>query len=100
MDEVEVKGFVRAVDEIQAKKSKPTDKIFRGSDGAMYSALEMQALMSEVWSNNACMGYVIMALEELKYSEDEIKRIVAAVRNGFEWTTLQEADTHYCRSEY
>jgi hypothetical protein len=95
--EIEAKGF-RKVD--GAEQSKPTDKVYKGQDGIMYSALELQAMMNEPWSNNACMGYVIMALEALKYPEEDIKKIIAEMKYGFDMSTIGEANQHYCKSPF
>jgi Holliday junction resolvasome RuvABC DNA-binding subunit len=55
----------------------------------------------ELWTNSACFGYVIKALESLGYKPDEIQRVVNEMKyEGFEWTTLEEAEQHYQRSSY
>ena len=96
MDEIKVTGY----QSITKADAKPTDKVFRGDDGEMYSALELQALMSEAWSNNACLGYTILAMESLEFQEAKIKSIVRAMHMCFDAYTLSEADQHYCKGPY
>ena len=55
----------------------------------------------EMWSNGACLGYVIAALERLSYKPEEIQKIVSEIKGeGFDWTTLHEAEKHYQNSPY
>lgn len=55
----------------------------------------------EPWSNGACLGYVIDALERLGYPEGEIQKIVNEIKYvGFDETTVRAADRHYCSSPY
>lgn len=55
---------------------------------------------TNIWSNGACLGYVIAALENLDYSPDEIRRIVRSTKNAFDWTSVDEAEKHYNHSQY
>lgn len=55
---------------------------------------------TNVWSNGACLGYVIKALENLEYDTDEIRRVVRSMKNVFDWTSVDEAEKHYNRSQY
>lgn len=52
------------------------------------------------WSNNACLGYAIKGLENLDYSEDEIKKIVRAIYLAFDMTSVPEAKKIYENSSY
>lgn len=47
----------------------------------------LAALLSEPWSNGACRGYVIYAMENCGFKPADIK-------------TLQEAEEHYQNSPY
>ena len=38
---------------------------------------ELAALLSQPWSNNACRGYVIYAMENCGFSSQDIRRVVA-----------------------
>jgi len=61
---------------------------------------ELQALLFEQWSNGACLGYVIKAMENLVYQPKDIQEAVSEMKWLFEITTLDEADRHYCNSPY
>ena len=54
----------------------------------------------EPWTNAACLGYVISALEKLDYSTDEIWRVTAEMKELFDWLSLDEAKAYYCGSPY
>lgn len=36
----------------------------------------LSAMMAEPWSNNACRGYVIYAMENCGFSHEDIRRVV------------------------
>ena len=36
----------------------------------------LSAMMAEPWSNNACRGYVIYAMENCGFSSEDIRRVV------------------------
>lgn len=55
---------------------------------------------TEVWSNNACLGYVIDALERSGYESAEIQKIVSVLKESFDFLSLDEAAEHYCHSQY
>ena len=38
---------------------------------------ELAALLSQPWSNGACRGYVIMAMENCDFSGEDICRVMA-----------------------
>lgn len=63
-------------------------------------AFEFLSQVTEIWSNDACLGYVILALEELEYPPDQIQEVVNAVRAGFDWTSVDDAARHYQNSAY
>ena len=52
------------------------------------------------WSNNACLGYAIKALESLNYSGDEIQQIIRAIHSTFDLTSVEEAKKIYKKSPY
>lgn len=52
------------------------------------------------WSNNAAMGYAIMALERLNFFEKEIKSAIGAMYRVFDETSIEEAKNHYNTSDY
>jgi hypothetical protein len=46
------------------------------------------------------MGYVIMALEALKYPGEDIKKVIAEMKYDFDMSTIGEAEHHYCKSPF
>jgi len=54
----------------------------------------------EMWSNYACLGYTIKALESLGYSEEEIGKIKGRMMYYFDMKTLDEAKEIYMNSYY
>lgn len=61
---------------------------------------ELQALLYEQWSNGACRGYVIWAMENCDFSPNDIKRIVSELHYVFDIHSLEEAEQHYQNSPY
>lgn len=49
----------------------------------------------EEWSNQACLGYVIMAAEKLDYSKEEIEKLVRKMQLIFDFKTVNEAREKY-----
>lgn len=66
----------------------------------MEKDLTLDLMLAERWSNNACRGYVIYAMENCGFSPDIIKRVVGELHYVFDIKTLDEADRHYCDSPY
>ena len=46
----------------------------------------------EEWSNNACCGYVIKAMENCGFSSDDIRRMMAELHELFDFVSLEEAE--------
>ena len=65
-----------------------------GNEGAL------QNMMFEGWKNEACLGYVIRALENLDYEPNKIQLLVSEMRELFDFVSIDEADAHYCKSPY
>lgn len=61
---------------------------------------ELQALLYEQWSNGACRGYVIWAMENCDFCPDDIKRVVSELHYVFDIHSLEEAEQHYQNSPY
>lgn len=55
----------------------------------------LSAMMAEPWSNGACRGYVIMAMENCGFSSDDIRRMMAELHELFDFVSLEEAEAHY-----
>ncbi|MBS6956721.1 MAG: hypothetical protein KH230_26335 [Enterocloster asparagiformis] len=62
------------------------------------STLDM--MLTERWSNNACRGYVIWAMESCGFKPEDIYRVMEELHWFFDVKTIQEADEHYCHSPY
>lgn len=54
----------------------------------------------EQWSNSACRGYVILAMESLDFKPEDIQRVVDELHWVFDVRGIEEADAHYCNSPY
>lgn len=54
----------------------------------------------EEWSNNACLGYVILAAKRLKLNEKETQEFVNSVKAQFDCHSLEYAKDVYCKSPY
>ena len=61
---------------------------------------ELAAMLSEPWSNGACRGYVIMAMENCGFSDKDIRNVMAEIYELFDFKTLEEAEVHYQKSPY
>lgn len=58
------------------------------------------AILSEPWSNNACRGYVIYAMEHCGFSPRDIRRVVAELHEVFDFCGLEEARQHFENGPY
>ena len=61
---------------------------------------ELAALLAQPWSNNACRGYVIYAMENCGFSPADIQRVVAELYEVFDIRGLEEAQQHFENSPY
>ena len=52
------------------------------------------------WSNEACKGYVIAALEAMNAAPEEIQAVISSLSNQFEDMSVEEARNHYTSSRY
>lgn len=53
-----------------------------------------------LWSNNACLGYVILGAEKLSYNDDQIRELVRAIYSEFDWKSIDVAKDVYNKSSY
>lgn len=60
----------------------------------------LAAMLAESWSNNACRGYVIYAMENCGFSPEDIRRVVGELHYVFDFKTLDEAQHHYENGPY
>jgi len=60
----------------------------------------MKVLLTPPWSYTACLGFAIMALENLDYKYNDIWPVVAEMRELFDWKTFEDALGHYREGRY
>ena len=60
----------------------------------------LATMLAQPWSNNACRGYVIYAMENCGFSPEDIRRVVGELHYVFDFTGLEEAQQHYENSPY
>ena len=60
----------------------------------------LAALLAQPWSNGACWGYVIYAMENCGFSPEDIRRVVGELHYIFDMRGLDEAQRHYEESPY
>lgn len=53
---------------------------------------------SDTWSNATCCGYVLLACENLGYTQQESRNLLKAVNAAFENYTIQQAEKEYYRT--
>ena len=63
---------------------------YRAADGTSVSDGIGNA--AEIWSNNACIGYCIIAMENAGFNQKQIQAVVEKFNEAFDWTTLEEAE--------
>ena len=54
----------------------------------------------EPWTNAACLGYVISALENLDFNYNQIWQVTAEMRELFDWVSVEDAKAYYNGSSY
>ena len=57
-------------------------------------------LTLNIWSNDACRGYGIWAMENCGFKPPEIKQVVAELYTVFDFKTIEEAASHYYESSF
>lgn len=57
-------------------------------------------MAADPWSNDACRGYVIWAMENCGFKPPEIKQVVAELYTVFDFKTIEEAASHYYESSF
>lgn len=61
---------------------------------------ELAALLNQDWSEGACRGYVILAMENCGFKSADIQRVMLELHEVFDYTTTGEAEAHYQKSVY
>lgn len=51
--------------------------------------------MSEEWSNNACRGYVIKAMENCGFKSKDIRQVLTELYEVFDFCAVEEAAHYY-----
>lgn len=51
--------------------------------------------MNEEWSNNACRGYVIKAMENCGFKSKDIRQVLAELYEVFDFCAVEEAADYY-----
>ena len=57
-------------------------------------------LTLNIWSNDACRGYVIMAMQDCGFTHKDISRVVNQLYGVFDLYTLNEAEQKYYNGDY
>lgn len=57
----------------------------------MHDDPELAALLSQPWSEGACRGYVISAMERCGYKPAAIERVMRELHEVFNFITLEDA---------
>lgn len=50
---------------------------------------------TEIWTNEACYGYCIHAMQNVGYSEDAIQNMIRHLHSAFEELTVAEAEEKF-----
>ena len=84
---------------------RPTDParlpIFSKKEHFMGNAFGMiPGLEPDEWSNDACRGYVIMAMEDCGFSKKDIRRVVGQLYEVFDLNSVEDAKEKYLSSPY
>jgi len=56
---------------------------------------DVKVLECEPLTEAACLGYAIMALENLDYKDVRIWQVVAEMKELLDWVSTEEAEEHY-----
>ena len=57
-------------------------------------------MLSQQWSEGACRGYVIAAMERCGFKPSDIEQVMMELHEVFDYTALEEAQAYYERSPY
>ena len=57
-------------------------------------------LTLNIWLNDACRGYVIMAMQDCGFTHKDISRVVNQLYGVFDLYTLNEAEQKYYNGDY
>ena len=60
----------------------------------------ISGLEPDMWSNDACRGYVIMAMEDCGFSKKDIRRVVGQLYEVFDLNSVEDAKQKFHSSPY
>ncbi len=66
----------------------------------MEKDMVLDAMLVGRWSNGACRGYVIWAMENCGFTPDDIQRVVSELHYVFDMKSLEEAEQNYQNGPY
>ena len=56
---------------------------------------EMLSMETSIWSNDACYGYVIIAMKNAGYGEKDIDSMIRYLHSAFEEYMVEEAEKEW-----
>mgnify|MGYP006883337536 FL=1 len=59
------------------------------------SLQEIQDMLTDKWSNNACRGYIIKAMESCGYKSKDIWKVLMELYEVFDFCSVEEAAAYY-----
>ena len=77
---------------------KANDKDLHNEEGLSF--LEVMATQTMIWDNAACKGYAAAAAKEAGFSQEDIIRLLHAMRTVFEEMSVDEAEQFYNYDQY
>lgn len=57
-------------------------------------------LEPDMWRNDACRGYVIMAMQDGGFSQKEIRRVLLQLYEVIDFNTLEQTKQEYLSGNY
>ena len=55
---------------------------------------------ASIWTNDACYGYIIMAMEDAGCSKEQISQVLRCARDAMDFATPEEAEQKHSTSNY
>lgn len=59
-----------------------------------------ETIQGAEWSNNACLGYAILAAEQIGLSHEQIRKLTRAIHGMHDFKTIGEASEAYEQSPF
>lgn len=72
------------------------EKFSKNSNGVALS--EAMIADMNIWSNEACLGYLMMATKALELNEELVSSLRREMRAVFSEVTVDEAQEYYCNN--